>query len=146
MDALELAVRPVVVLVLRAALIYAAAGIVFAVAFQAWGLRRLDPVAAGSTWGFRILITPGVVLLWPWLAGRWWENRVAAPADSPTHAAVARRPSPRQLRVAHRWAWKVLAVVGPLLIMLAAAHRPRATEMNADDSARVGLFGPQTPH
>ena len=50
--------------------IYLLLGAVFAVWFAASGCRRLDPVAASGTWGFRVLIVPGAVLLWPLLLPR----------------------------------------------------------------------------
>ena len=31
------------------------------------GLRRLDTTAASGPWGFRILISFGLVAFWPWL-------------------------------------------------------------------------------
>jgi hypothetical protein len=42
-------------------------GLVFAVPFAARWAARLDPAAAGGTTGFRLLIVPGAILLWPWL-------------------------------------------------------------------------------
>jgi hypothetical protein len=50
---------------------YVAAGAVFAVAFVAWGVSRMDPVARDATIGFRLIILPGVAALWPFLAIRW---------------------------------------------------------------------------
>jgi len=50
---------------------YVALGILFCVPFLAVGARRIDPLAAGGTWGFRVLVAPGVVALWPLLARRW---------------------------------------------------------------------------
>ena len=53
--------------------VYASAGVVFAVAFVAAGVGRLDPRAADARWDFRVLILPGTVLFWPLLAYRWWR-------------------------------------------------------------------------
>ena len=50
---------------------YLGTGIVFAIAFQARGLARIDAAAAQGSRGFRIAITPGVVALWPVLLQRW---------------------------------------------------------------------------
>lgn len=50
--------------------VYLLAGIVFAVWFAARGAGRLDPGATGSTPGFRLLLIPGAVALWPYLAAR----------------------------------------------------------------------------
>ncbi len=52
---------------------YLAAGVLFALAFLFRGLDRVDPAAHGASWGFRCLIAPGVVALWPLLARRWWS-------------------------------------------------------------------------
>jgi hypothetical protein len=50
---------------------YAGFGLAFAAAFVTFGVSRVDPVAAGSTRGFRAIIIPGVVALWPLLLFRW---------------------------------------------------------------------------
>ena len=39
---------------------YAAAGMLFAIAFVARGIGVVDPVAKGSTIGFRLMVFPGV--------------------------------------------------------------------------------------
>lgn len=66
--------------VLQIAAAYLAIGLVFAVLFVAFGLRRVDPAAAEGPLRFKLLIAPGVVLLWPvmlvlWLIGRRAEER-----------------------------------------------------------------------
>jgi len=53
---------------------YAVLGTLFAIAFLASGITRVDPAAAGSSLGFRLIILPGVVLLWPVLLGRWLKG------------------------------------------------------------------------
>ena len=54
---------------------YVAAGALFAVAFAIWGVSRVDPVAREGTIGFRLIILPGTVALWPLLAARWMRSR-----------------------------------------------------------------------
>ncbi len=54
---------------------YVAAGALFAVAFAAWGVSRIDPVARGCTPGFRLIILPGAAAFWPLLAARWARRR-----------------------------------------------------------------------
>lgn len=49
---------------------YAAAGAVFAVLFLWRWVGRLDPAAAHATWGFRVLVFPGVVIFWPLFVSR----------------------------------------------------------------------------
>jgi hypothetical protein len=53
---------------------YAAAGILFAVAFITAGVQRIDPAARGTGAGFRLLILPGAAALWPLLLRRWLEG------------------------------------------------------------------------
>jgi hypothetical protein len=50
---------------------YSVVGLVFGLAFVTLGISRLDPVAQGSGLGFRVIVLPGVVALWPFLLLRW---------------------------------------------------------------------------
>jgi hypothetical protein len=50
---------------------YLAAGVLFAVIFIARGMGRVDPVAQHASWGFRLIVMPGVAALWPLLLARW---------------------------------------------------------------------------
>ena len=50
---------------------YAAFGVIFAIAFVVRGIRSVDPVATGSTIGFRLIVFPGVAALWPLLLRMW---------------------------------------------------------------------------
>ncbi len=59
-----------VVWLVLAAKTYLIVGVVFAGWFGARGAGRLDPAATGSTLGFRLLLVPGALLLWPYLAFR----------------------------------------------------------------------------
>lgn len=58
--------------------VYAAAGLLVGLAFIAWGVMRVDAAAKGSRWTFRLLILPGVVMLWPLMAAQWWRRARAA--------------------------------------------------------------------
>ena len=49
---------------------YAAVGTLFGVLFLWRWVGRLDPAAAHATWGFRVLVLPGVVIFWPLFATR----------------------------------------------------------------------------
>ncbi len=54
-------------------------GLAVAVPFLGFGIDRIDPAARGS-YVFRVLVIPGVVLLWPIVLVRWaqLERRRAA--------------------------------------------------------------------
>jgi hypothetical protein len=61
--------------VLAVAGAYVALGLLFAVPFAARWAGRLDPAARAGTPGFRLLIVPGAVLLWPMLLTRLLKTR-----------------------------------------------------------------------
>ena len=69
--------------------VYGAVGVLFALFFVVAGVHRIDPVARQSTWGFRVMIFPGSVALWPLLLKRWLL-RETAPAESNAHRSAAR--------------------------------------------------------
>jgi hypothetical protein len=52
--------------------LHAALGALFAIVFHWRGLARIDAAAAHAGLGFRALVTPGAIALWPLLAHRWW--------------------------------------------------------------------------
>ena len=57
---------------------YVVAGIAFALVFLPRGAARVDPGIARSPITVRLLLAPGVVLLWPVLARRWQRARPSA--------------------------------------------------------------------
>lgn len=69
---------------------YLTLGLLFAVPFVLRGVQRIDPAARAGTWGFRILIVPGVTLLWPLLARRWAVGSVHPPTEVNAHRRRAR--------------------------------------------------------
>jgi hypothetical protein len=77
------AVTIIVQVVLFIAGVYVAAGLLFAVPFVVTGVQRVDGAARGSTWGFRMIIIPGVIVLWPWLA--WCWRRGGSPVERTAH-------------------------------------------------------------
>lgn len=50
--------------------LYLAAGLVFGLVYVTALAARLDPGARGAGPGFRLIILPAAVLLWPWLLVR----------------------------------------------------------------------------
>ncbi len=70
--------------------IYAAVGFIFAIAFVWKGVGKIDPAAVEGTTGFRLLIIPGTIALWPILARRWLQSQ-GPPEECNAHRAAARR-------------------------------------------------------
>ena len=73
---------------------YLALGLVFAVLFVLLGVQRVDPAARGSSWGFRLVVIPGVALLWPLLLSRWWRGRETPVERNAHRRAAARQAAP----------------------------------------------------
>ncbi|MEO1366432.1 MAG: hypothetical protein AAFX50_04605 [Acidobacteriota bacterium] len=71
--------------------LYLAIGFVFAVAFVWRGVGQVDPVAAEGTRGFKILIFPGCVALWPLLLRRWVAGTGTPPTENNAHRRAAAR-------------------------------------------------------
>jgi hypothetical protein len=78
--------------VLIAAAAYGALGIVFAAPFVLVGANRIDAAARGASWGFRLIVVPGVVALWPVLAWFWLRGR--AHPERNEHRDRAREVAP----------------------------------------------------
>ena len=57
--------------ILQGVALYGAAGLVFALLFLALGLTRIDNGAKGAGIGFRLIILPGLIALWPLMLIRW---------------------------------------------------------------------------
>jgi len=51
--------------------LYLVTGIFFAIVFLIKGIDKIDTTAHGSGWGFRIIILPGTIVLWPLLLNKW---------------------------------------------------------------------------
>ena len=60
--------------------IYAAIGLVFAIAFVTFGAGKVDPAARTMPVRVRLLIIPGALLLWPVMAFRW-ATKTAPPVS-----------------------------------------------------------------
>jgi len=53
------------------AALYLIAGVLFAIFFLVKGIQKVDTTAHGSGWGFRLIILPGTIVLWPVLLNKW---------------------------------------------------------------------------
>jgi len=70
--------------------IYLLCGMVFAIPFVMVGVGKVDPHAAHGSWGFRVLIIPGTMVLWPLLARRWVMGPHEPPEEGNPHRCAAR--------------------------------------------------------
>ena len=73
--------------------VYFACGILFAVPFLARGAAAIDPGAREGSWGFRWIVLPGVVALWPLLLRRWLAGRGEPPLESTAHRRATGAPA-----------------------------------------------------
>lgn len=64
---------------------YIYTGMVFALAFVLFGASRIDHGAKGAGAGFRAIIFPGAVALWPLLLVRWVRGVSEAPIQKDPH-------------------------------------------------------------
>ena len=65
--------------------IYLACGLAFAIPFALIGVKRIDPHAVNGSWGFRLLIVPGTMALWPLLLNRWVKGIHQPPEERNPH-------------------------------------------------------------
>jgi hypothetical protein len=64
-------------ILLDAALVYLFLGLAWSIPFVLRGVNRIDETARDASPGFRLMILPGTVALWPWLLAKWLK----APPD-----------------------------------------------------------------
>ena len=70
--------------------VYLLCGLVFAIPFVLVGAGKIDPHAKHGSWGFRLLIIPGTMALWPLLARRWLKGVNEPPEENNAHRRAAR--------------------------------------------------------
>ena len=68
--------------------LYSVIGLVFGVFFITGGVARIDPVAKDGSWGFRLLILPGSVALWPLLVRRLLA-KTSPPVENNAHRSAS---------------------------------------------------------
>ena len=69
---------------------YLGCGLVFAIPFALFGVKRIDPHAAHGSWGFRLLIIPGTTALWPLLLWRWLKGIHEPPEECTAHRCATK--------------------------------------------------------
>ena len=65
--------------------IYCVVGLLFAPFFVTVGAWRVDPAVQQSKWGFRLMIVPGVIALWPLLLLRLLHGIKHPPHEKNAH-------------------------------------------------------------
>ena len=70
--------------------VYLICGLVFSIPFALIGVGKIDPHAAHGSWGFRLLIIPGSILLWPLLSLRWVKGIHEPPEERTAHRLSAK--------------------------------------------------------
>lgn len=83
--------HPIATLIVGLMATYLGIGAAFAAVFVTRGVDRIDPMARGAGWGFRMLILPGSALFWPLLLVRWAAGSMAPPVEATAHRRLARR-------------------------------------------------------
>ena len=71
--------------------VYVGIGVLFALWFVVRGVQRVDHEAAGGSAGFRVLIFPASVALWPLLLPRALRGNGEAPQECNAHRRAARK-------------------------------------------------------
>jgi hypothetical protein len=111
---------------------YAGCGLIVAVLFLALWCKSFDPSAMNGSWGFRVLIVPGIIALWPVILAKVLTVRRGGSAQGPAETPVRQET----LRRNHGMAFVALAIVGPLLFAVALIWRaPRLEDAPPVDVA-----------
>jgi flagellar basal body-associated protein FliL len=66
-----MSMQAVVNIILVIATVYLLCGVVFTAVFLFRGLQKMDEGTHGATVGFKIIIIPGCIVLWPVLLRKW---------------------------------------------------------------------------
>lgn len=80
----------IVAALLISLVVYLACGFAFAIPFALIGVKQIDPHARHGSWGFRVLILPGAMALWPLLLRRWASGVHEPPEERNAHRRAAR--------------------------------------------------------
>lgn len=72
----------------RGLAIYATSGIIFGVYFIFRGVGLIDPAARDTSFGFKLVIWPGVAALWPILLFRLIKRQRNPPVECTAHRKI----------------------------------------------------------
>ena len=72
---------------------YVVAGLVLLPWWHWTGLPRLDSVTAKAPWGFRVLVSPGLIALWPFLLPRAIKGAGRPPVERNAHRSAVEEVS-----------------------------------------------------
>jgi len=109
--------EPVVTLLINLAAAYLLVGLVVAAVFFSRWMKAIDPSASGGSVGFKVLVTPGVIVLWPVILRMVFRRKSSAAADGA-----------EALRRNHLLAIALLAITGLLLFTAALTWRAPGLE------------------
>jgi hypothetical protein len=105
---------------------YLGCGVVVAALFVACWCKAFDPSAKEGSWGFRVLVTPGIVILWPVILTKVLRIRRGGSAEGRVEGTIRAET----LRRNHALAFVVLLLLGPVLFAVALAWRaPRLADV-----------------
>jgi len=71
--------------------IYLGIGLLFSIPFAFIGAGGIDSTAREATLGFKLIIIPGSMALWPLLAWRWIKGASDPPEEKNAHRLAACR-------------------------------------------------------
>lgn len=71
--------------------VYIIIGLLFAILFVTKGVGTIDPATKGTGIGFRLIIIPGLLALWPLFAYRWTKGIAEPPEEKNAHRLAARK-------------------------------------------------------
>lgn len=91
--------------------IYGLLGIILFVPFHRFALPAIDESARGASWGFKILVSPGLIALWPVILAKW---RTARRGGNP-HGSPDAPVSSLGIRRGQSLLVKLIAIIIPLL-------------------------------
>lgn len=99
--------------------LYLALGVILLAPFHHSALPRIDESARDASWGFRVVVSPGLVALWPIILWKWNVARHGGHAHGRPDAPV----SSHRIRRSQALLMKLIAIAVPLLVAAAIFSR-----------------------